>query len=107
MIRFSGFQWQIRTRGLTRHLSQEGKEYQDAKHHFRKARKTNFEGCADDRKCMQETSRMYETMDSRDEAASGPQNNPQCDAAKAKSLEKTNRILRKRLQRRNEAVKKR
>ena len=26
MIRFSGFRWQIRTRGMTRHFSQQGKE---------------------------------------------------------------------------------
>ena len=33
-------------RGLTKHLSQEGKENQVAKHHFRKAL-NNFEGCAE------------------------------------------------------------
>ena len=69
-IRSRSLQWQIRTRVLTRHTSQEGKEYkyQAAKHLFRNAL-SNFEGCADrwnkgagNRKCMQENSRELMIM---------------------------------------------
>ena len=80
MVRLSGFQWQLKTRGLTRHLSQEGKELQDAKHQFRKAL-MNFEGCAerwnkdaDYRECMQEHNRTYEPVMSWDKVAIGPLN---------------------------------
>ena len=63
-------EWQIKTRGLTRHLSQGDKEYLDAKLHFPRAR-NNFEGCADRwsknedcRKCRQEKphSRHHENL---------------------------------------------
>ena len=39
MTWLSGVQWPIRTRGLTRHLSQESKENHTAKHHFPKSMK--------------------------------------------------------------------
>ena len=67
MNRLSGLQWQSRTRDLTWHLSEEGEEYQAAKHHFQKPRNI-FESCedrwnndADCRECMQENSRKYDT----------------------------------------------
>ena len=76
MLRSSGLQRQIRTGGLTRHLSQEGEDYQDAKRHVRQAQR-KIEGCADgwnkdadNRKCTQENSGTYETMISWDILAS-------------------------------------
>ena len=39
MIRVSELQWRVRTRSLTRHLSQAGQDNQTAKHQFQKALK--------------------------------------------------------------------
>ena len=76
MIHFSGIQWRKRrsTPCGANH------EYQTGKHHFRRAQKNNFYGCAarlekdaDYRQCMYENSRTNETMDSWDKVASAPQ----------------------------------
>ena len=82
-IRLSGLQRRSRTRGLTRHLSQEAQDHPTAKHRVQRAQKEHFGGLcremkkrdADDRKCMQETDRTYETMDSWGEIARGPRKN--------------------------------
>ena len=70
IICFIGSPWQTgRTRGLTKHLSQEGKEDQDAKHHVRKANIKSCVGCAatcqsDEkyRECIMANNRAYGTM---------------------------------------------
>ena len=61
---------------------------------FRKPQRKHVEGCAgrwekdaDCRKCVQENSRAYETMESWDQVARGPQKNPQNDAT-AKAVPK-------------------
>ena len=80
MIRLSGLQWRSGRRSLTRHLSQEAQDHDAAKYHFRKAQQNNFEGCAidwkdaNDRKCVQEHDRTYETMESWDKLAEEPRN---------------------------------
>ena len=76
--------WQIKTRDLTRHLSQECTDYLDAKHHFRKAWKNHVEGRAnrwEQDADHQENSRTYESMKSLDKVARGPQKNQRNDAA--------------------------
>ena len=57
-----------------------GNTHQIAKHHFRKAKKQQFAGCAERwekdavyPECMQENSRTYETMESWHRIACGPQ----------------------------------
>ena len=68
MNRLSVLQWRSGTRGLSRHLSLEAQDPCAAKHHF----EGGAERCEKDanyRKCMQEDSRTYETMESCDKIA--------------------------------------
>ena len=68
MIDLRILQWRKeRSRGHAGTLNPESLEYQTAKHHFRKAQKNEFAGCADKwaenagyRKCMKENKRTYE-----------------------------------------------
>ena len=63
----------------TRQLTHEAHDHYKSKHHFRKAQRRNFEGCAERwnkdsnyRKCMQENSRSYGIMESWVKIAKGP-----------------------------------